>query len=142
MSVRTGDRKEGKITVVDASRQLIEYTYDRVHDKTLPKADRWLMAKTIWDDASQARAKLLRANSIRVESTPEAEERILLLKQVIGHLDSLNASIDTLHIKDKISDDRSDFWTGLVTDMQNLTKAMLKSNKRTYAPFLTAINND
>lgn len=55
MSVRTGDRDEGKLTVIEASKNLISYTYDRVHDKTLPKADRWLMSKTIWDDASAAR---------------------------------------------------------------------------------------
>lgn len=67
MPVRSGDRSLGKITAIDATRILISYTYDRVHDKTLPKSDRWLMAKTIWDDASMARAKLLRANSIRVK---------------------------------------------------------------------------
>ena len=136
MSVRTGDRSEGKITAVDASRLLIDYTYDRVHDKTLPKSDRWLMSKTIWDDAANARAKLLRGNAIRVESREDAEARFLLLKEVIGHLDSLCASIDTLHIKDLISDDRAKFWTKLATDMQNLTKAMLKANRRDYKHFL------
>ena len=136
MSVRTGDRTEGKITAVDASRLLIDYTYDRVHDKTLPKSDRWLMSKTIWDDAANARAKLLRGNSIRVESKEDAEARFLLLKEAIGHLDSLCASIDTLHIKDLISDDRAKFWTKLATDMQNLTKAMLKANRRDYKHFL------
>lgn len=136
MSVRTGDRSEGKITAVDASRLLIDYTYDRVHDKTLPKSDRWLMSKTIWNDAANARAKLLRGNAIRVESKEDAEARFLLLKETIGHLDSLCASIDTLHIKDLISDDRAKFWTKLATDMQNLTKAMLKANKRDYKHFL------
>jgi len=136
MSVRTGDRSEGKITAVDASRLLIDYTYDRVHDKTLPKSDRWLMSKTIWDDAANARAKLLRGNAIRVESREDAEARFLLLKEAIGHLDSLCASIDTLHIKDLISDDRAKFWTKLATDMQNLTKAMLKANRRDYKHFL------
>ena len=81
MSVRTGDRTEGKITAVDASRLLIDYTYDRVHDKTLPKSDRWLMSKTIWDDAANARAKLLRGNAIRVESREDAEARFLLYEQ-------------------------------------------------------------
>lgn len=136
MSVRTGDRTEGKITAVDASRLLIDYTYDRVHDKTLPKSDRWLMSKTIWDDAANARAKLLRGNAIRVESREDAEARFLLLKEAIGHLDSLCASIDTLHIKELISDDRAKFWTKLATDMQNLTKAMLKANRRDYKHFL------
>ena len=136
MSVRAGDRSEGKIQAVDASRQLVEYTYDRVHDKTFSKSDRWLMVKTIWDDASLSRAKLLRANSIRVECKQDAEERLLLLKESIGHLDSLCASIDTMHIKGKISDDRCEFWTKLATTAQNLTKGMLKSNRRDYAKFL------
>lgn len=132
MSVRKGDRDEGKLTAIDASRLLVEYTYDRVHDKTLPKASRWLMSKSIWDDASLARAKLLRANAIRVECTEDANERLLLLKEVIGHLDSLIANIDTLNIKKIITDRRAEYWTKLATDMQNLTKALLKSNRRDY----------
>lgn len=90
MSVRKGDRDEGKLTAINASRLLVEYTYDRVHDKTLPKADRWLMSKSIWDDASLARAKLLRGNAIRVECTEDANERLLLLKEVIGHFGFAN----------------------------------------------------
>ena len=136
MSVRSGDRSLGKITAIDATRILISYTYDRVHDKTLPKSDRWLMAKTIWDDASMARAKLLRANSIRVECRDDAETRLLLLKESIGHLDSLCASIDTLHIKERISDDHAEYWTELATTAQNLVKGMLKANRRDYKPFL------
>ena len=132
MSVRKGDRDEGKLTAIDASRLLVEYTYDRVHDKTLPKASRWLMSKSIWDDASLARAKLLRGNAIRVECTEDANERLLLLKEVIGHLDSLIANIDTLNIKKIITDRRAEYWTKLATDMQNLTKALLKSNRRDY----------
>lgn len=91
MSVRTGDRDEGKLTVIEASKNLIAYTYDRVHDKTLPKSDRWLMSKTIWGDASAARALIIRANAIRVENKADAEERLLLEKISIGHLDSLAA---------------------------------------------------
>ena len=134
--VRAGDQKEGKITAVDTSRLLIEYTYDRVVGKTLPKNNRWLMSKTIWDEASNARSKLLRANSIRVENYKEAVERLLLLKEAIGHLDALIADIDTLHIKGIISDSRSEYWTGLATDMQNLVKGMLKANRRTYKEYL------
>lgn len=136
MSVRVGDRKEGKITAINAARLLIEYTYDRVHDKTMPKSDRWLMSKSIWDDANMARSKLIRGNSIKVESQEEATERLLLLKESIGHIDSLCANIDVMHIKGIISDNRAEYWTGLATDMQNLTKAMLKANRREYEKYL------
>ena len=137
MAVRKGDQDQGKLTAIDASRILIDYTYDRVHDKTLPKTDRWLMAKTIWDDASKARMHIVTANNIRVESKAEAEERILREKLAIGHLDSLSASLDTLHIKGIISDDRMKYWSGLVNDTQNLTKGLLKSNKAAYKRFLS-----
>lgn len=137
MAVRKGDQDEGKISAVDTSRELLSYTYDRVHDKTLPKSDRWLMSKSIWDACSKARRNLVVGNSIKVEDEEEARERILRLKLAIGYLDDLAALIDTLHIKEKISDDRSEYWTGLVTKTQNATKAMLKANKRQYAPFLS-----
>ena len=137
MAVRKGDQDQGKLTAIDASRILIDYTYDRVHDKTLPKTDRWLMAKTIWDDASKARMYIVTANNIRVESKAEAEERILREKLAIGHLDSLSASLDTLHIKGIISDERMKYWSGLVNDTQNLTKGLLKSNKAAYKRFLS-----
>ena len=83
------------------------------------------MSKSIWDDANMARSKLIRGNSIKVENQEEATERLLLLKESIGHIDSLCANIDVMHIKGIISDNRAEYWTGLATDMQNLTKAML-----------------
>lgn len=141
MAVRKGDQEQGKLTAIDASRLLISYTYDRVHDKTLPKTDRWLMAKTIWDDASKARQYIVIANSIKVENREEAEDRIFKEKLAIGHLDSLAASLDVLHIKGIISDDRMDYWSKLVYDTQNLTKGLMKANKTAYKRFLKEDNN-
>lgn len=55
MSVRKGDRDEGDLQVIDASRILLDYTYDRVKDKNIfSKADRWPLAKEIFDCALQA----------------------------------------------------------------------------------------
>lgn len=81
MAVRKGDQEPGKISAIGASRNLIDYTYDRVHDKTLPKTDRWLMTKTIWDAASKARTYLVTANGIKVENAEEAQERYYDLKK-------------------------------------------------------------
>ena len=141
MAVRTGDQEQGKLTAIDASRLLIDYTYDRVHDKTLPKTDRWLMSKTIWDDASMARRYIIVANSIKVENREDAEERLRMEKLAIGHLDSLLSSIDTLHIKGIISDGRMEYWSKLATDTQNLTKGLLKANRQAYKPFLSDETN-
>ena len=137
ISVRKGDQSPGRIRVIDASRELLSYTYDRVHDKTLPKADRWLMSKSIWDEASAASSKIKRANRIKVENKKEAKTRILLEKEAIGHLDELAFLIDVLHMKHKISDDRAEYWTGLVTKTQNIAQAWLKSNRAAYQAYLT-----
>lgn len=141
MSVRVGDRKDDnqKLSAIEASKNLISYTYDRVHDKTLPKADRWLMSKTIWDNASNARALIIRSNSIKVECQEDAIERLLEEKLAIGYLDSLISDIDVLFIKGKISDDRAEFWTGLATKTQVLLKARLKANKQAYQKFIKNI---
>jgi len=137
MSVRAGDRNPGKIPVINCIRILVDYTYDRVHDKTLPKADRWLMCKSIWDATSEAHAHILRANGIRVENREDAEVRLLEEKLAIGCLDRLIALIDVLNIKGKISDDRAEYWTGLAADAENAAKAWLKNQKSYYRSFLS-----
>lgn len=52
MAVRKGDQDQGKLKVIDASKNLLRYTYERVKSKTFPKAERWLMPKSIWDQVS------------------------------------------------------------------------------------------
>ena len=136
MSVRKGDQDGGKLRVIELCKNLVSYTYDRVHDKTLPKSDRWLMAKSIWYETSSASSKIKRANRIRVSNTDEARQRILLEKEAIGHLDELSFLIDVLHMKGKISDDRADFWGGLCNDTQIAAMGWLKSNVREYKDFL------
>ncbi len=138
MAVRSGDRHPGRLPAIDRMRELIEYTYDRVHDKTLPKNDRWLMCKSIWDATAGAHACILQANGIRVENETDAEERLLLEKKAIGHLDTLIALIDMLNIKGKISDDRAEYWTGLAAAAENAAKAWLKNQKGYYREYLRA----
>lgn len=135
MAVRTGDREEGELKVITKARELIVYTYDRVHDKTLPKSDRWLASKSIWDAASGMFSSVTHANSIKVESREEANTRLLLEKDAIAYLDTLITWIDILNMKGIISDQRCEFWTKLATDTQNLAKAWLKANRRDYQKY-------
>lgn len=132
MSVRKGDQDQGRLKVLDASKDLTKYTYDRVKSNIFPKSERWIMPKSIWDEVSGAHTKIIRANSIRVETPLEAAARILLEKEAIGHLDAAISLIDICHVLEVISDDRADFWTGLATDTENLAKAWLKSNRTAY----------
>lgn len=138
MSVRKGDQAEGKLKVINYMRNLLKYTYERVKSDTFPKADRWIMAKAIWDAANRAHGYILRANGIRVETKEDAEERLLCEKLAIGSLDELIALIDTCYMCGTISADRCEFWTKLATDTQNLTKGWLKSQRAEYRDFLKA----
>lgn len=138
MSVRKGDRDQGKLQCLEASKELIKYTYDRVKDNDIfPKNQRWLMAKTIWDAACGAHTCIIRANAIKVECREDADVRLNLVKQAIGHLDVLNGMIDICNVKGQISDDRAEFWTGLATKTENMVKAWLKAQRTQYKPFLT-----
>ena len=79
MSVRKGDRGEGELQVINASKDLLSYTYDRVRDKEIfPKSERWLLAKNVWDNAVGARVCIVRANAVRVETKEDAELRLRL----------------------------------------------------------------
>lgn len=65
MSVRANDRGQHELEVINYSRQLTQYTYERVRGGVFPKADRWIMAKHIWDEIANAHAKIIRANAAR-----------------------------------------------------------------------------
>lgn len=132
MAVRKGDQDQGKIKVIEASKNLCKYTYERVKSNTFPKSERWIMPKSIWDEVCAAHTKIIRANSIRVETSEEARRRMLLEKEAVGHLDAAISLIDICNVLGQISDDRAAFWTKLATDTQILCKAWLKSNRTEY----------
>lgn len=135
MSVRKNDRNrgnEGKLQVLEYSKNLVKYTHDRVKSDIFPKNERWMTAKNIWDMCIGAHTSILRANAIRVECREDADKRLLLEKEAIGYLDAMISIIDIIHVLGMISDDRCDFWTKLATDTQNLAKAWLKANRQEY----------
>lgn len=136
MSVVKGERKKGTLDVIEASKNLVNYTYDRIKDNEIfPKSERWMMAYDTWRGAKFARSKIIRANSIRVENKTEAEARILLEKEALGHLDDLLDCIDILLMKGRISDSRAEFWTGLVLKTMTPLKGWIKSDKERYKQF-------
>ena len=137
MSVRKGDRGEGELQVINASKDLLSYTYDRVRDKEIfPKSERWLLAKNVWDNAVGARVCIVRANAVRVETKEDAELRLRLEKEAVGYLDALETLIDLANIKKLISDDRMEFWEGLVVATMKPLKGWLKSDRARYKTFL------
>lgn len=132
MAVRKGAQDEGKLKVIEYSRQLTHYTYDKVRGRTFPKSDKWIMAHSIWNEVSAAHTKIRRANRLHMDYATEAEERLKLEGEVIGHLDSAASLIDICHVVGVISENQVDFWTKLVTDTQRYAMAWQKSDRQRY----------
>lgn len=140
MSVRKGDREEGNLAVINASKDLISYTYDRVMDRNIfPKAERWLLCRDIWDCAVGVRSCIVRANSIRVETPTEAHTRLALEKKALGYLSTLETLIDLCYEKEKISENRMVYWGNLVVNTLKPLNGWIKSDRRRYADFLKQI---
>lgn len=136
MSVRVGDRDEGKLRAIEAMRKLMVYTHDRVKSDNFPKSERWITAKQIWDACADAHANILKANGIRVENQLDAQERLLAEKIAIGRLDYMIALIDICNQIGMVSNDQAEYWTGLATNAQNMAKAWLKSQRTMYKSYL------
>ena len=137
MSVRKGDREEGDLEVINASKDLLSYTYDRVKDKNIfSKSDKWPLASTMIECALQARSCIVRANDIRVESSEEAIDRLELEKLALGYLGTLETLVDLCNTKDKISDDRAEYWTSLIVATLKPLKGLLKKDRKRYKPYL------
>ena len=137
MSVRKGDREEGDLEVINASKDLLSYTYDRVKDKNIfSKSDKWPLASTMFECALQTRSCIVRANDIRVESSEEANDRLELEKLALGYLGTLETLVDLCNIKDKISDDRAEYWTSLIVATLKPLKGLLKKDRKRYKPYL------
>ena len=137
MSVRTGDRGEGKLQVLNVARELKKYSLDRVRaEKEFPKSTRWLYASPIATHVRGACACIRYANSIYVNMTEEYVERRIAQDRAYGHLESLLDLIEDAFLAGYISEERAAVWTGYVDKTETLLRAWMKSDREKYKKFL------
>ena len=120
MSVRKGDQDQGRLKVITASSELLRYTYERVRGNTFPKSEKWVMARSIWDEVSAAHTQIVRANKLDTFDKDQMRERIFLQASAIAHLFAAMNLIDVCNETGAISDARAEWWTGLVDKVINL----------------------
>lgn len=137
MSVRTGDRGEGKLQVLNVARELKLYSLERVRaDKEFPKSTRWLYANPIATHVRGACASIRYANSICVTMTEEYVERRIAQDRAYGHLEALFDLIDDAYLAGYISGDRADVWSGHIDRTEALLRKWMKSDKERYKRFV------
>ena len=133
MSVRKGDRGEGKLQVLNKARELKKYSLTIVKsEKNFPKSTRWLYAYPIVNEIREACICIRHANSVYVTNAEEYNYRRMEQVQAHAHLDALLDLIDDAYDAGYISGKQIEFWTGLILQTDDLLKAWIKSDKEKY----------
>ena len=99
MSVRKGDRGEGKPQVLNKARELKNYSLAALkNDKNFPKSTRWLYASPIATEVREACICIRHANSVYVTSAEEYNYRRIEQVKAHAHLDALLDQIGRAHV--------------------------------------------
>ena len=130
MSVRKGDRGEGKLQVLNKARELKKYSLTIVKsEKNFPKSTRWLYASPIVNEVREACICIRHANSVYVTTEDEYNYRRMEQVKAHAHLDALLDLIDDAYDAGYISGKQVEHWTGLILNTDDLLKAWIKSDK-------------
>ena len=126
MSVRKGDRGEGKLQVLNKARELKKYTLGLIKsEKHFPKS-------TIVNEIREACVCIRHANSVFVTNDEEYTYRRMEQVKAHAHLDALLDLADDAYDAGYISGNQVEYWTGLILKTDDLLKAWIKSDKEKY----------
>jgi len=130
MSVRKGDRGEGKLQVLNKARELKKYSLTVIKsEKNFPKSTRWIYASPIVDEVRSACVCIRHANSVFVTNDDEYKYRRMEQVKAHAHLDALLDLIDDSYDAKYITENQVEYWTGLILQTDDLLKAWIKSDK-------------
>lgn len=133
MSVRKGDRGEGKLQVLNKARELKKYSLAIIKsEKNFPKSTRWLYASPIVEEVRSACICIRHANSVYVTCEKEYEYRRMEQVKAHAHLDALLDLIDDSYNAGYIDGRQVEYWTGLILQTDDLLKAWIKSDREKY----------
>ena len=137
MSVRVGDRQQGKLQVLNKARVLKRYTLAVLkNDKYFPKSVRWMYAQPIHQELRAACSCIRRANAVRVSDTinKENEYKYRRMQQVeaYAHLEALLDLIDDVYLARYISRRQAEHWTQLIVETEEYLMAWVRSDAERY----------
>ena len=137
MSVRVGDRQQGKLQVLNKARVLKRYTLAVLkNDKYFPKSVRWMYAQPIYQEMRAACSCIRRANAVRVSDTnnKENEYKYRRMQQVeaYAHLEALLDLIDDVYLARYISGRQAEHWTQLIVETEEYLMAWVRSDAERY----------
>lgn len=137
MSVRKGDRQQGKLEVLNLAMNLCTHTLQLCkNEKLFPKSQRWLLTQKIANEATEALACIRRANATLVDGEDiDLRHKYRSSQQIEahGHLGALYSLVDVAYnMNSEIDGDRVAYWTSLIMDTDEKLKAWMRSNNNDY----------
>lgn len=137
MSVRKGDREQGKLEVLNLAMNLCTHTLNLCKsDKLFPKSQRWLLTQKIANEAVDALTCIRRANATLVDGIDIDERHTYRSRQQTeahAHLGALYALVDIAYnMNDSIDGNRVANWTQLIVNTDDKLKAWIRANNEDY----------
>lgn len=133
MSVRTGDRGETKLLVLDKARLLKEYSINKVRsDKNFPKSTRWLYAQPIAVATREVCSNIRCANSIRATCDEEYNLRREYQLKAYAVVHVLYECVEDCFVCNYIDDDSIYYWLNLIEETEESLRNWIRSDKKKY----------
>lgn len=133
MSVRKGDRAEGKLQVLNCSLKLAEYTMQICRsEKIFPKSQRWIMSQRLVNECLDAVTCIRRANAVRVENESSRDYRRAQQMEAHSHICAMLSLIDLAHRVFDVELRRVEYWVQLAVDTDNKLVSWMRSDKERY----------
>lgn len=135
MSVRKGDRTQGKLEVLNLAMSLCTHTLQLCkNEKYFPKSQRWMFTQKITSEAIDALTDIRKANATLVDGTEEHYRiRSEYQTKAHAHLGALYALADiAFNMNSGLSSDQVAYWTSLIRDTDEKLKAWIRSDKKIY----------
>ena len=133
MSVVKSKRGESDLNVITKARELASYTLHICsNEKNFPKRYRWCITNYIISDAFEIHRNTRKANSVFVSRKSDYETRRQFQNKAIAAIDSMLGDMDIAYATFGINDDRIEYWTGLVIEIQKLLRNWRKSDQERY----------
>lgn len=133
MSVVKSKRSQSELDVITKARELAVYTIKIVsNENNFPKRHRWWIANDIVSGATSIHRNLIRANEVFVVDNFDYELRRKYQSEAITDIAALLSDITIAYELFDIKGKRMLYWTDLIIEVQNLTKAWKRSDNKRY----------
>lgn len=133
MSVVKSKRGKPRLEVITKAIELSSYTIHICsNEKNFPKRYRWCITNKIVDYTIEICNNLNMSNSIYVSTKSDYQLRKQYQSKALVSTYALFTMMDIAYRTFSIDDDRMEHWTGLVLDIQNLTRSWIKSDSDRY----------